>query len=148
LRVVTIERFGKLTSNTSEDTGYIYKGDGWLLRFVVQSADHFFQIELENLCGILNDLDVRAIYKLDLYGDGSGLYDVRLYVSFEEPPEDEQIAQLQFASPGAGNYEYHDDTMDNRLVEFLRGASQTAKKKLAEALVKETTDASGTNHIA
>ena len=145
MRVVTIERFGTLTPDTSEHPGCIYEGDGWLLRFVTQSPDHFFLAEIENLCHVLNDLDVRAIYELVLYGDGAGLYDVRMHISFEQPPENEQIDQLKFAASSAELRQFENDALDQRLLEFLRVASKTAKKLLANAIERETRNESETN---
>lgn len=144
MRVVTVERFGMVTPDSIEHPGSVYEGDGWLFRFVTQSAEMFFRAELPNLCRVLNDLDVRAIYKLALFGDGTGLYDVRLYVSFEEPPKNEQIDQLKFAVSKADASGFDDDILDQRLLEFLREASRTAKRRLAKALETET-NVSGTN---
>jgi hypothetical protein len=69
LRVVTVEGFGTLTQDSTTHPGYIYEGDAWLLRFKTQSADHFFQAELANLCSVL-DIDERQIYHMVLYGEG------------------------------------------------------------------------------
>ena len=138
MRVVTVERFGTLTPDSVEHHGYIYEGDGWLFRFVTQSAEMFFRAELPNLCRVLNELDIRAIYKLALYGEGKGLYDVRVYISFQELPTDEQIAQLQFAVSKAEAPGFDDDILDDRLLEFLKGASRSAKQRLAKALEGET----------
>ena len=79
MRVVTIENFGD-SEKTGE--GNIYNGDAWLLRFAIGSPDHFFQSELPNLINVLG-IHPAEIYRLALYGHGSGLYDVRVHISFE-----------------------------------------------------------------
>lgn len=99
------------------------------IRKLAQAPDQFFQNELENLCGLLNNLGVRVIYELDLCGHGSGLYDVRLYVSFEQHHDKEQIDRLKFTGPRA-------DAMEQLSNSWLI-SNQTAKKELAEALVRE-----------
>jgi len=144
VRVVTVERFGTLTPDKMDDRGSIYGGDAWQLRFVTQSVDRFFEVELPNLCHVLNNIDVRQIYELHLYGDSNGLYDVRVYISFEEnPPTDEQIDNLKLAVSEVDAPEYIEDMMDHRIVRFLRHATKRDKKRFAAALEKETKHAPG-----
>jgi hypothetical protein len=74
---------------------------------------------------------------LHLFGNGGGLYDVRVYVSFEEPPKSEQIDKLKFAVSEPHISGCADDMMDDRVLEFLKRAKKVDKKKLAKALDKE-----------
>jgi hypothetical protein len=140
LRIVTIERFGTLTPESTEQ-GNIYGGDAWMLRFAIQSIDHFFQMELDNLCNVL-DIDPRQIYHMILYGRGRGLYDARIFISFEQPPNDEQIESLKFVVPPADGHEYKWDILASQFGEFLKTAKPEIKRQVAKALAVEKKHAS------
>jgi hypothetical protein len=141
LRIVTIEDFGTLTPESTEHPGHIYEGNAWLLRFAIRSIDHFFQLELDNLCRVLN-IDERQIYHMILYGRGRGLFDARLFISFEEPPHDEQIHRLKFVVPPEASHEYKYDILASQFREFLKAAKPEIKRKLAKALAGEKKHAS------
>jgi hypothetical protein len=136
LRVVTIEGFGCQTAESTESPGFIYEGGAWLLRFTTQSADHFFQAELTNLCKVLG-IDERQIYEIVLYGRGAGLFDVRLNISFTRPPLKRQVDQLRYAVPSLNSYNHAGDTLDSQVRQLLRSAKPAIKRRLAKAIREE-----------
>jgi hypothetical protein len=140
LRVVTIEGFGSLAPESTESPGYIYEGGAWLLRFTTQSADHFFQLELANLCEVLG-IDVRQIYKMVLYGRGYGLSEVRLSISFTKPPLKKQLDKLMDAVPIRFSHNHVCDMLDEHLRALLRSAKPGIKRRLAQIIRKERRNA-------
>lgn len=133
MRVITIEGFARCKPESSEYRGYIYSGDAWVFRFIIESEDLFFRHQLPNIIDVF-EIDPRQIYKLVLYGSpGQGLYDVRLFVSFEEPPSESQLEELQLAAPNAET-DNSDDRLDGLFIEFLKTETTAVKRKLREAL--------------
>jgi hypothetical protein len=69
-----------------------------------------------------------------LYGRGTGLHDARLFISFEEHPNDEQIARLKLLVPVLESHEYKHDILASQFCEFLKAAKPQIKRKVANAL--------------
>ncbi len=146
MRIVTIERFGELNAtNDEEHRGYTYKGDGWLFRFTISSPQHFLSAELPRLVEVL-DIDSRQIMQLILSGPpASGYYEVRLLISFEEPPEERQVDQLRLRAAAVPPDDYPHDVMQNVFLDILETATMAQKKKFAKALQKEKHHATTAN---
>ena len=125
-----------MTTESTESPGFIYEGSAWLLRFTTQSADHFFQAELPNLCEVFG-FDERQIYEIALYGRGDGLFDVRLSISFTKLPLKRQVDQLKYAVPFVDTYNHAGDTLDGHFRELLRSAKPAIKRRLAQAIREE-----------
>ena len=113
MRVVTIVGFGRQNPQTTEDPLPTYRGDACLFRFEIQSPEHFFRSELPRLIEIF-EIDSRAIYQLVLYGaPGHGLYDVRLYISFEKFPDESKLeSNLALLQRMVTEREREDDPFD------------------------------------
>ena len=143
MRVATIVGFGTRAEEAKERVSPIYIGDGWLLRFEIHSPDHFFQAELPNLATLLLD-DIRQIYRLVLYGHpGSGLQDVRIYLSAEDeyPLDENKLEELQSPVPRQEPAEFPRDEMHRLFADFLRSAKADTKGKIAAALERERRNA-------
>jgi hypothetical protein len=141
MRVVTIESFGNWTPNSAEHRGFVYKGDAYLFRFIIQSPDHFLRDELPNLLRQLG-VSIASVYRLVLTGrPGTGLYEVRLYVSFEEPPDEEKFELLRMEVQPSEPPDHPNDSMQWLFYELLRNARPSTKKNLARALELEEQDA-------
>ena len=141
MRVVTIENFGNRTPNSDEHPGFVYKGDAYLFRFTIQSPEHFFRSELPNLLHQL-DVTIASVYRLVVIGwPGTGLYEVRLYVSFAEPPDEEKFELLRMAVQPSEPLDHAGDNMERLCIEFLKNARPSTKKNLARALEREEQDA-------
>jgi len=137
MRVVTIVQFGRQNPQGTEDPFPIYAGDAWLFRFEIQSPEHFFRSELPRLTEVF-EIDPRSIYLLALYGaPGCGLYDVRLYISFKEPPDEGKLTLLRWAAPEREREDDPFDELNHRFLHFLKQATPAAKRKLARALQQE-----------
>ena len=141
MRVVTIENFGNWTPNSDEHPGFVYKGDAHLFRFTIQSPEHFFRSELPNLLRQL-DVSIASVYRLVVMGwPGTGLYEVRLYVSFEEPPDEEKFELLRMAVQPSEPLDHPHDRIESLFYEFLKNAKPSTRKNLARALEREEQDA-------
>jgi hypothetical protein len=131
MRVVTVENFGRVAP---EDSGYIYEGDGWLFRFTISSEEHFFKDQLPNLVRVL-DIDIRQIMTLALYGNpGGGLFDVRVFISFEEPPRKHELEQLQLAVPESPIGDHSGGILDELFLEFVKNSAEREKRAIYRAL--------------
>jgi hypothetical protein len=137
MKIITIERFGQAKSDFEEHRGFIYGGDAYMLRFTIKSPEHFFRTELERLCQELFSIDQRQIMEVTIHGGGFGLYDVRLMISFEEPPNVHTFDQLQLAVAEATAGEWPNDHLDSRFKEFLQAAKPALKDKIARTLQQE-----------
>ena len=148
MRVVTLRKFGVPDSELAKqgipsDCLGIgeYVGDAYLFRFTVQSPEHFFRSELPHLLGQLH-VTIASVYRLVLVGwPGTGLYKVRLYVSFEEPPDEEKFELLRMAVQPSEPLDHPGDNMQRLCIKFLRNARPSTKKNLARALEREDQDA-------
>lgn len=133
MRVVTLEGFARHDPDFEGHRGYVYYGDAWLFRFVIESAEDFFRIQLPYVVDVFN-IDPRQIYRLALYGQpGCGLSDVRLFISFEEPPDEGTLERLQITPPQTKT-DRSGDILDDLLIEVLLVASDAAKRRLGDAL--------------
>jgi hypothetical protein len=133
MRVVTLEGFARYEPDFEGHRGYVYSGDAWLFRFVVQSVENFFNVQLPYLIDVFG-IDPRQIYHLALYGQpGCGLGDIRLFISFEEPPDEKTLERLQITRPHAET-EHSGDILDDLLIKVLPIASAMVKRRLSDDL--------------
>jgi hypothetical protein len=129
MRIITVEGFAGKRGG-----GYIYKGDAWMFRFAIASAEEFFRSELPHFIQTF-DIDSRQIYELRFFGEpGRGLYYANLYVSFE--PSEPQLEALQCVPsetegerPGSGV-----DILRRTFMQVLRNAKPRDKKRMLEFL--------------
>jgi len=146
MRVVTINEFGVPDSELAKqgipsDCLEEYVGDAYLFRFTIKSPEHFFRSELPNLLRQLH-VSIASVYRLVLVGwPGTGLYEVRLYVSFEKRSNRIKFGLLRCAVPSSEPIEYPQDQMERLLYELLKNARPSTKKDLARALGWEERDA-------
>jgi hypothetical protein len=140
MRVITLGRVAEV----GEGDIHFYDGTGYLLRFSIESPEHFFDIQLpcivETLKSTLKEtlgFNVRNIMHLELLGDGSsGLSHALLCISFEGSLSDAErmedaIEKLRVA-PTTVRHDYldlRDDAMRNRLVDFLIFGPSSAKSR-------------------
>jgi len=154
MRIVTIERFGRL--DPGEQSGYVYAGDAWLLRFLIQDPTRFFAAELPRMVHLL-DIDPRQIMRLTHYGSpGSGLRQAEVILSLspgQEPPikstarfdpdaatvldRDGLVYRLQERVEDPGPADCPGDQLSDRFEAFLRAESTAAKRRIAEAIRRE-----------
>jgi hypothetical protein len=134
--IVTVEGFARHAADFEGHAGYVYSGEGWLFRFVTESAENFFHIQLPYLIDVLK-IDSRQIHRLVLYGHpGYGLGNVCLYVSFEQPPTEGALGLLQITPP-LSDVDHSGDILDELLVKLLLVADEPVKKTLSDAMVRE-----------
>ena len=126
MKVLTIEGFG----GERGKEGYIYQGESWLFRFTVRSAEKFFRLQLPYAIKTLQ-IDSRQIYEMSLYGTpGTGLYDVRLYVSFTKKPNKSQVAALRNGPPT----DFEPNDLFSNLEALLAELSPATKRHLLRSL--------------
>lgn len=73
MRIITLERLAGI----GEGDCYIYEGNGYLLRFRIESADQFFGMQLPFIVKTLR-IDARQIMRLELLGERLLLWDKHL----------------------------------------------------------------------
>ena len=130
MRVVTIEGFGG-----SDSGDYMYEGDAWLFRFRIDGPEEFFRSALPHFIRTF-EIDSRQIYELTLYGEPSrGLYEARIYVSFEEPPSAAQVEKLRLPfDPETIAVDLCEDIFSQRLAKRLKIATPATRKRLTSLL--------------
>lgn len=146
MRIITLGRIGGI----GEGDNAPYEGNGYLLRFSIQSEDEFFARQLPFIVDTLR-IDIRQIMRLELLGDGySGLRHVMICISFEDTedesnggrPED-SIEEL-WAAPKilASESGFNDDILRDRLIQFLFVAPAVVKARFLRdfARIKESKD--------
>jgi len=133
MRVVTIGDFGSVTTGTPE---YNYEGDGWLFRFIINSEEHFFKDQLPNMVQVLG-IDIRQIMRLVLYGNpGGGLFDARVFISFEEPPAQHDLGQLQLAVPDSPIGDHCGGVLEELFLEFVKNSAEREKHSVRTVLLR------------
>jgi len=134
MRVVTVENFGGGRPEFLRNSGYIYEGECWAFRFQINSEEHFFKDQIPNLIWNVFKIDPRQIMRLVLYGKpGLGLFDARVYISFETPPEQSQMESLKLeVQPSAKDNS--GDTLDGLLLEVLKDANPAAIESLTRSV--------------
>lgn len=137
MRIVTIERFGRIERNSEDQNGFAYSGDAYLLRFTIRSPDHFFGAELDHLCWEVLEIDPRQIMEMTLYGYGRGLDDARLLISFEKAPTEENLLRLREVVPYANERGAPDCQLEGLFRDFLRAAKPRLKRRIRHALDEE-----------
>lgn len=146
MRVVTVNDFGKRPPESTGDTGYIYEGDCWIFRFQIGSEEHFFRDEIPNLIRNVFNIDPRQIMRLVLYGKpGVGLYDARVYISFEKPPGEDQVVSLQMEVQRSAR-DNSGDKLDDLFLEFLKGAAPSSIRSLSRSVEQSASASSRIKH--
>src|SRR5689334_10270625 len=140
MRIITL---GSL-AGIGEDDNHFYDGTGYLLRFSIESPEHFFAAQLPFIVDTLTlglkstiGFDIRKIMKLELLADGnSGLRHVVICISFEGSPSDanhmeDAIGRLCAApsTPPSYSAALHDDILRNRLIDFFILAPNAVKSR-------------------
>src|SRR5258707_1017454 len=69
MRVVTISGFGRMAPESNEVWQSYYEGNASLFRFTIESPNHFFEQELNNLVWEVFKIDPRQIYHMCFFGD-------------------------------------------------------------------------------
>jgi hypothetical protein len=78
---------------------------------------------------------IASVYRLVVIGrPGTGLYEVRLYVSFEEGPDEEKFELLRMEVGPSEPLDHPFDRLESLFYEFLKNANPSTKKKVAKAL--------------
>jgi len=127
MRIITL---GSI-AGVGEGDDHLYEGNGYLLRFSIESADQFFAKQLPFIVDSLG-IDVRQIMRLELIGDGrSGLHHARLCISFEAEPEERAIDKLcaALSTPPSDPCTLDHDELRKRLIQFLLLAPNAVKAR-------------------
>jgi len=136
LRIVTLDS----VAGVGIRDGYIYEGGCYLVRFGIESPDHFFLTQLPWMVATLR-IDVRQILRLELLSDGqSGLRQAIVCVSLEDSEAGarrlgQKLENLFSAPPASWRAESTDrrEIVRKHLIDFLLSAPSSRKAQFLKS---------------